>query len=848
MGKLLSDRKIIFFVTFLFCSSFIGCVDEEPEVLGCDDEKPVFEKESEKIVVDYIYNFIGGTEGEMLGFGEDAWEMGVGEPYMDKYGEFTEDFQKKGGGKIYPDSVCEFEILETEETGRCVLNANSITNIHVSYNLNWHYGKYEGDEHDEERDEYYAVAKSNDNSSRWSWGIFPEGGFPGSYDCGITFEEILEIPDSDKDGINDQSETHIYGTSPTSNDTDGDGLNDYDEIFIYYTNPLSLDTDEDGLTDYFELNWHSINSSFGHVITLNPLLADTDSDGLNDSTEVNKIGSDPLNNLGDADSDGLTDSMEFLIYNTNPNNPDSDGDGLNDYTEIITLSNVNSNIYINNEDKYGRWDLNPNNADTDGDGLNDNVELYYHQNNVSLIYSTNPSHNDSDLDGVEDYDEVTLYNTDPNNNDTDQDGRGDGAEIFIDETDPNNSSSYFLSGVTAADFDGDGLSNNDEIYLYNTNRNKNDTDGDGINDYDEIFSYYTDPFLEDTDGDGINDYDEINVNYDENFSYYTDPLSNDVILITMNGKLNPINADTDGDGINDYDEIALLGTNPFGSHHVECMFDPQSKIVCQDNDEDGIADNMEFFVYNTNPTSNDTDGDGLDDGEEVNTEPYTNPMDEDTDDDGLTDREESEIGTDPNSKDSDNDGINDGYEALLGSNPLNPDSDSDGLSDGDEFYLYLTDLMMIDSDRDGVDDWGEIMNYGTDPNQNHSPVVFFKEQLLETRCGANETCVDWFRIEEFYKYDSDGDYIADNWDNCKDDYNPAQYDVDNDGQGDACETDSYSGGSSEGGSSSSGSWNNDCFGGGADDRWCPDVELDICIYHDTSSNNWYYQELHWYGC
>ena len=162
-------------------------------------------------------------------------------------------------------------------------------------------------------------------------------------------------------------------------------------------------------------------------------------------------------------------------------------------------------------------------------------------------------------------------------------------------------------------------------------------------------------------------------------------------------------------------------------------------------------------------------------------------IDEDTDDDGLTDREESEIGTDPNSKDSDNDGINDGYEALLGSNPLNPDSDSDGLSDGEEFYLYLTDLMMIYSDRDGVDDWEEIMNYGTDPNQNHSPVVFFKEQLLETR--------DWFRIEEFYKFDGDGDYIVDAWDNCNVNYNPDQMDSDNDGVGDRCEN---SGGSSGG--------------------------------------------------
>ena len=47
---------------------------------------------------------------------------------------------------------------------------------------------------------------------------------------------------------------------------------------------------------------------------------------------------------------------------------------------------------------------------------------------------------------------------------------------------------------------------------------------------------------------------------------------------------------------------------------------------------------------------------------------------------------------------------------------------------------------------------------------------------------------------------------------------------------------------------SSGSWNNDCFNGDAEDRWCADVELDICVYHDTENDYWLYQELKWYGC
>jgi hypothetical protein len=50
------------------------------------------------------------------------------------------------------------------------------------------------------------------------------------------------------------------------------------------------------------------------------------------------------------------------------------------------------------------------------------------------------------------------------------------------------------------------------------------------------------------------------------------------------------------------------------------------------------------------------------------------------------------------------------------------------------------------------------------------------------------------------------------------------------------------------GDGSSGSWNNDCSGGDAEDRWCADVELDMCVYHDTENDYWLYQELHWYGC
>ncbi|MCO5069369.1 MAG: hypothetical protein M9910_11925 [Kiritimatiellae bacterium] len=58
---------------------------------------------------------------------------------------------------------------------------------------------------------------------------------------------------------------------------------------------------------------------------------------------------------------------------------------------------------------------------------------------------------------------------------------------------------------------------------------------------------------------------------------------------------------------------------------------------------------------------------------------------DDPDNDGLTNDQEASLGTDPQKSDSDGDGISDGDEVnTYHSNPLNPDSDNDGMRDGAE--------------------------------------------------------------------------------------------------------------------------------------------------------------------
>ena len=65
----------------------------------------------------------------------------------------------------------------------------------------------------------------------------------------------------------------------------------------------------------------------------------------------------------------------------------------------------------------------------------------------------------------------------------------------------------------------------------------------------------------------------------------------------------------------------------------------------EDPDMDWLTNNIEFTLK-THPTLNDTDGDSLLDGDEVQLY-YTDPLDLDTDDDGFNDGEEIEENTDP---------------------------------------------------------------------------------------------------------------------------------------------------------------------------------------------------------
>ena len=158
--------------------------------------------------------------------------------------------------------------------------------------------------------------------------------------------------------------------------------------------------------------------------------------------------------------------------------------------------------------------------------------------------------------------------------------------------------------------------------------------------------------------------------------------------------------DSDGDGLNNDEEINTYHTDPLKA----------------DSDADGLSDSEEIITYGSDPLNPDSDGDGLTDGDEVNNF-HTDPLLADTDGDGLSDSSEiNSYHTDPTLSDTDGDTLSDGDEINISkTDPAVADTDNDGLSDGDEVKTYSTNPLIADSDGDGLSDGEEVITLHTDP-------------------------------------------------------------------------------------------------------------------------------------
>ena len=169
----------------------------------------------------------------------------------------------------------------------------------------------------------------------------------------------------------------------------------------------------------------------------------------------------------------------------------------------------------------------------------------------------------------------------------------------------------------------------------------------------------------------------------------------------------PNNPDTDGDRLQDGEEVRTLVTDPLN----------------KDTDGDNLGDGEEVLNLKTDPNKADTDGDSLTDGEEVSTY-KTDPLKVDTDGDNLNDGDEiSQYQTNPLLEDTDGDNLKDGAEVNVHkTDPNNIDTDADGLKDGEEVNMYRTDPLNPDTDGGSVDDFTEV-NRGTNPLNPDDDVV-----------------------------------------------------------------------------------------------------------------------------
>ncbi|RLG06403.1 MAG: hypothetical protein DRN68_07000, partial [Thaumarchaeota archaeon] len=266
--------------------------------------------------------------------------------------------------------------------------------------------------------------------------------------------------DSDDDGMGDGDEIiaagwrYGGGACPNPNespDSDNDGILDGDEVDIYQTDVCNPDTDGDGVLDGLETATYALPDARNHA---NPLEADTDGDGLSDlieldpgelATDINDPTYSPFVNSADSDGDGILDGDES-----------TDGDAEWDYDQIGSTGTTGS----------GETHLCL--ADTDGDGLTDGEEeALFGRGEVEVHSSlgtiTTPAlDDDSDDDGLSDYEEQVVTHTDPLDYDSDDDGIWDVNELVATGGSWPARQFYQVSDPLDPDTDDDGLPDNIE--------------------------------------------------------------------------------------------------------------------------------------------------------------------------------------------------------------------------------------------------------------------------------------------------------------------------------------------------------------------------------------------------
>lgn len=330
-----------------------------------------------------------------------------------------------------------------------------------------------------------------------------------------------------------------------------------------------------------------------------------------------------------------------------------------------------------------------------------------------------------------------------------------------------------------------------------------DLDDDGVCDDEDNCPVAPDPAQVDADNDGIGDVCQVPHDFDDDLvmspedncpmTFNPDQLDSDGdglgdlcdfvdVDIDGDGRFDrrewcafDAGGDSDGDGFcAPIDNCPTVPSPDFSDLDNDGLGDPCD----EDRDGDGVGDASDNCLTIRNPRQLDTDADGI--GEACD-EPR------DSDEDGLDDPSELLIGVDPFNVDSDGDGLEDGLEVddlACGGNDydgdgladvLDPDSDNDGIPDGVEGMgdvdgNGLADFRDSDRDQDGVND-----------RVDNCPSVHNPDQADGDYDRLGDACDPDFD-------DSDGDGVPDGRDVCPFLALPTR-DLDHDGLGDLCDDD-----------------------------------------------------------
>ena len=641
--------------------------------------------------------------------------------------------------------------------------------------------------------------------------------------------------DANRDGDMSPEEVHtnleeyLAGTNPWEFDTDADVMSDGWEIY-YGLNPTSsedswLDSDLDGWDSNLDFDLAYEERYLNYMEFLNdthPFVWDSDSDSMPDGWEVyyDLEPLRPTDNFEDKEGDGLPNVYEYNnslvntgwvdvdnIFTTRPDLNDTDGDTLSDNDELFN--------YLTD----------PTSNDTDGDGMPDGWEVKYGLNPISPFDANGDLDNDgwdfdrnSIISSIEAFTNLEEYlnGTIPTNNDTDGDGMPDGWETFhglkpLDSSDANED--YDEDGY---DINRDGFTSSFESYtnleefMNNTSPSHNDTDSDGMWDGWEVY-YGLNP-LDGYDATVDNDLD----GFDENYNGTLEEEEEHNNVLEFQADTHPYIADTDADGMLDGWEWKY-GLNPLNPLDANA-----------DSDGDGLINRLEYNntaagpyvevdgITSTHPNNNDTDGDGLSDGQEISIH-LTDPTSNDTDGDGMPDGWEVKYGLDPLDSadallDSDDDSFDADwngnitsleiysnlYEYWNGTNPILGDTDNDGMPDGWEVHWNLQPLNSSDANDDSDNDTLiNLYEYDNSRVDGYDDNVYSSDNITGSNPLLKDTDRDLildgeecFFGEDGYvtdpsNPDSDGDGMPDGWEMMYDldpfDSSDGELDLDNDG-------------------------------------------------------------------